>query len=183
MLANHNTVRHGRFRNQRGAALAELAIVMPLLLVLLLAMIDFGKAFNSWIDETHLANMGARLAAVNYAPPGGWPACPGSDPTGGLACYVQRGADLNELKVGRAETPYAPGQNPAKVCVSFPPVATHASPLVGDPVQITVSVDYQWLDYLTNRLNLPFGKTPISGKATMRLEGKPTNYTSGCYPS
>ena len=41
-------------------------VVLPLLMMLLLGMLDFGKAFNSWIDETHMANVGARLASVGY---------------------------------------------------------------------------------------------------------------------
>src|SRR5207245_1417205 len=139
----------------------------------------FGQAFNTWIDETHLANTGARLAAVNYLPSGGYPSCP-SDPTGGLACYIQKQADLNVLKTGRPADPYAPAQSASQVCISFPPVAGHASPLTGDPVQITVAVDYRWLKYVTARLNI--GATTIRGKATMRLEGTPTNYTAGCYP-
>ena len=35
MLKTHNMVRQGRARDERGTALAELAIVMPLLLVLI----------------------------------------------------------------------------------------------------------------------------------------------------
>jgi hypothetical protein len=169
----------GRLAETRGAALVELAIVLPLVMVLMLGMLDFGQAFNTWIDETHLANMGARLAAVNYLPSGGYPSCP-ADPTGGLACYIQQKADLNVLKTGRPADPYAPAQSPSQVCISFPPVTGHPSPLVGDPVQITVAVNYQWLKYVTARLSI--GATTIRGKATMRLEGTPTNYTAGCYP-
>src|ERR687888_909114 len=57
-----------RCRDERGVALTEMALVLPLLLLLLLGMIDFGKAINYWLDETHLANEGARWAAV-----GNWP--------------------------------------------------------------------------------------------------------------
>src|SRR6266566_9303773 len=55
-------------RNERGTALVEFALVLPLLLVLLLGMIDVGKAVNYWNDETHLANEAARYAAVNKNP-------------------------------------------------------------------------------------------------------------------
>lgn len=158
--------------------MVELALVLPLLLVLLLGMADFGKAINVWIDETHLANEAARLAAVNYKPDSGWPACPNADPTGGLGCYIQRGADIAELKNGRKGDSYAPQQNGATVCISFPNVG-HPSPIVGDPVQVKVSVDYGWLHYLTARLGSL--TTGIAGKATMRLEQLPSNYTSGCY--
>jgi Flp pilus assembly protein TadG len=53
---------------ESGAVLVEFVLVLPLLLVLLFGMLDFGKAFNYWIDETHLANEGARFAAVNKNP-------------------------------------------------------------------------------------------------------------------
>lgn len=167
-----------RLTDTRGAAMAELALVLPLLLVLLLGMVDFGKAFNEWIDETHLANQGARLAAVNYKPDAGYPACPNADPTGGLGCYIQRGAAVNELLSGRKGGSYAPQQLGAKVCISFPDVG-HTSPIVGDPVEVEVSVDYQWLNYVASWL--PVTTTTIRGAATMRLEALPSNYSSGCY--
>jgi TadE-like protein len=169
---------HAKISAENGAAMAELALVLPLLLVLIFGLLDFGKAFNAWIDETHLANEGARLAAVNYKPDAGWPACPSADPTGGLGCYIQRGAATKELVGGRTGTPYAPLQNGAKVCISFPNVG-HTNPIVGDPVQVTVSVNYKWLRYLTGWIDA--ATTPITGRATMRLEALPGNYTSGCY--
>jgi hypothetical protein len=167
-----------RTNDARGAAMAELALVLPLLLVLLLGLVDFGKAFNEWIDETHLANQGARLAAVNYKPDAGYPVCPNADPTGGLGCYIQRGAAVNELRSGRKGGSYAPQQLGAKVCISFPDVG-HATPIVGDPVQVEVSVDYKWLNYVASWL--PLATTTIRGSATMRLEALPKNYSSGCY--
>lgn len=156
--------------------MAELALVLPLLLVLLLSMLDFGKAFNAWIDETHLANLGARLAAVQYPVAG----CTGN-PNVCLAQYVQAGADLTELRSGRTGDSYAPQQSPAKVCISYPNnPATNTFGLVGDPVRVTVSVDYKWLTYLSARIGL--GTTPITGGATMRLEQNPSDKTGGCYP-
>ena len=59
-------------------------------------------------------------------------------------------------------------------------VPIHTTPLVGDPVQITVAVNYQWLKYVSAKLSI--GSTTIRGKATMRMEGTPTNYAAGCYP-
>src|SRR6059058_558664 len=121
MLKTHNTVRQGRARDERGTALAELAIVMPLLMVLLLGMLDFGKAFNSWIDETHLANQGARLASVGYpAVVGGCDGSTAPNPNICLTQYIQQGADLAELKSGRVGDAYSDAQSPAQVCISYP---------------------------------------------------------------
>jgi len=168
-------------REQKGVALTELALVLPLLLVLLLGMLDFGKAFNEWIDETHLANEGARLAAVNYCPDTtqadcGWAAkgCPTTGQNACLAWYVGKDADVAELKgTGRAGDSYAPAQNAAQVCIKYPDGASTA---VGSPVAVTVQVQYHWLNYLTSRISL--ATTPILGSATMRLESPPPTGTS-----
>src|SRR5919199_1947026 len=58
----------GRWRDERGVALTEFALVLPLLLLLILGMVDFGKAFNYWIDETHLASEGSRWAVIDKWP-------------------------------------------------------------------------------------------------------------------
>jgi Flp pilus assembly protein TadG len=193
MLKTHNMVRQGRAREERGTALAELAIVMPLLLLLLFGMLDSGKAFNDWISQTHLASEGARLAAVNYCP------APSSDASGNLVCdwssiscsnanpnvclaqYIDNQA-MGELKNGRLANSYAPGQNQAQVCISYPNGSTTQ---VGDPVHVTLQVRYHWLKYLTRRVSL--GTTPLTGSATMRLESKPysgVSYTqAACYPN
>jgi hypothetical protein len=138
-------------------------------MVLLLGMLDFGKAFNSWIDETHLANVGARLAAVNYPVSG----CTNPNTNICLAQYIQGLADTQELKSGRAADSYAPAQTAAQVCISYPPNTANSPAtqgLIGDPVQVTVIVNYKWFNYVKTRLNLPLGTTVITGKATMRLE-------------
>ena len=173
-----------RLGNRRGSAMVELALVMPVLMIVLLGMLDFGKAFNAWIDEQHLANEGARLAAVNY----GVANCTNSNPDICLAQYIQQNADSAELKSGRTSSSYAPAQNATRVCISYPSNSANTpatSGQLGDPVQVTVSVDYQWLNYLTAKVPLPGGKTTISGTASMRLEQPaPTAAigTTSCYP-
>jgi Flp pilus assembly protein TadG len=193
LLRPHKAVRQGRLRDNRGTALAELALVMPVLLLLLLGMLDFGKAFHEWIDETHVANEGARLAAVNYCPDTtaadgcGWSTT--SCPVSGTACiawYVANQLDTKELRPpGRASSAYAPQQNPAQACVRYP---NGSSTQVGDPVEVTVKVRYQWLKYVTGRVALPNGYTDIRGQATMRLESLPPQPTPAadtpiCWPT
>jgi hypothetical protein len=173
----------------RGAALVELALVLPLLLLLLLGMLDLGKAFNEWIDETHLANQGARLAAVGYpAVVGGCDGSTAPNPNVCLTQYIQQGADLEELKSGRPGDAYAGAQDAAQVCISYPTnPSSNSFGQVGDPVQVTVKVTYQWLNYLVNRVS--FVATPIVGKATMRLERRASPGatsapgTETCYPT
>jgi Flp pilus assembly protein TadG len=150
-----------RSQNERGAALVEFALVLPLLLVLLLGMLEFGKAFNYWIDTTHLANEGARWAVVNYNPG-----------TGTLQDYVREQANTLELRDGGTSS--IPAGDEAEVCISFPSGTAN----VGDPVLVTVTATYHWLPFIGERISS--AQVTITGSATMRLEAQPTNYGEGC---
>jgi len=158
--------------DERGAALVEFALVVPILLVLLMGMLDFGKAFNYWINETQLASSGARWAVVNTSPG----QCPNGSTATSLQSYIQCQADTKELRSGGTNSV----SDPARVCISFPPVAGHSSPLVGDPVRVSVSVDYKWLPIISQDISVV--STKLKGESTMRLEAPPT-YSAGCYPA
>lgn len=140
-------------RSETGAALVEFVLVLPLVLVLLLGMLDLGKAFNYWIDETHLAHEGARFAAVNRNP--------------------GPGSNLQESLKSQANTPELEGA--LEVCISFPGAG---GAVVGEPVEVKVTSTYEFLDFIAERLNV-LEKT-ISATSTMRLERPPTNLTAGC---
>ena len=51
----------------RGAAAVEFALVLPLLLLLVFGIIDFGRAYNAQVTLTQAAREGARLAALSQA--------------------------------------------------------------------------------------------------------------------
>jgi Flp pilus assembly protein TadG len=142
--------------SESGVALVEFVLVVPVLLLLVLGMVEFGKGFNYWIDETHLANEAARFAVVNKDP--------GS---GTLQDYILSQGDTSELRTGG--TTSVPGK--PQVCISFPSGTSN----VGDPVKATVTLTYHWLPILQR-----VADTPISASATMRLEARPTNYSAGC---
>jgi TadE-like protein len=61
-----STCQPGRARRQRegGQALVEFALVVPVFLILLLGIVDFGWALRSWITVTNSAREGARLGVV-----------------------------------------------------------------------------------------------------------------------
>jgi Flp pilus assembly protein TadG len=146
-----------KFGPEDGASLVEFALVLPVLALLLFGMLDFGKAFNYWIDETHLANEGARWAVVNRNPGGG-----------SLQQYLVDQATTDELRNGGT----ASIASPAEVCISFP----NGTSNVGDPVLVTVSATYNWLPVI----GLDTAQTTITGSSHMRLEALPTNYSAGC---
>jgi hypothetical protein len=131
-------------RGSAGTAMVEFALVLPLLLTLALGVLDFGKAFNYWIDETHLANETARWAAVNGSP-----------------CSL---GSLQQCAAGQAVT--AELRNNASVCIVNPGGGAY---IVGNPVQVKVQYTYTWLPWFPGWLGLPT-TTTIGASATMRLE-------------
>jgi Flp pilus assembly protein TadG len=153
--------RRSALADQRGVALIEFALVLPMILLILLGMIDVGKAVNYWNDETHLANEAARSAAVNKR----------IVPTELINETVKNEADSVELRNGGTGSVSSPG---VQICIWFPnnnrssaddPVRDHE---IGDPVQVIVHAQYNWLAYLVGK-GLPV-HSDLSASSTMRLE-------------
>ena len=55
------------YRRERGATAVEFALLLPVLLLLLFGIIDFGRALNAQITLTQAAREGARLAALGQS--------------------------------------------------------------------------------------------------------------------
>ena len=51
-------------RGQRGQALVELALVVPVLLLLVLGIFEFGRLLNAYMTVQHAAREGARLGIL-----------------------------------------------------------------------------------------------------------------------
>jgi Flp pilus assembly protein TadG len=54
-----------KMKNEKGASAVEFAFILPVLVMILFGIFQFGIAFNNWIALTHAAREGARFAAVN----------------------------------------------------------------------------------------------------------------------
>lgn len=57
---------HAR-RDDRGAAAVELALILPILLVLVMGIVQFGLTFSQWLEMEHAAREGARWGSLGYA--------------------------------------------------------------------------------------------------------------------
>jgi hypothetical protein len=53
-----------RLRADDGQSLVEFAFALPFLCLIVLALVDFGRAVNYWLNSAHVASQGARIAAV-----------------------------------------------------------------------------------------------------------------------
>jgi Flp pilus assembly protein TadG len=155
-------------REQGGQALVEFALVLPVLVLLLFGMLDFGKAYNYWNDANHLTAQGARFAVVNRKP----------DPANAasLQAQIRNQADTAELRSGGTATV----ASPAQVCVDFPTGSSN----VGEPVRVRMTFTYTFLPLIAKAINGPSGSSVLSKtvvtSSIMRLEATPTNYAAGC---
>src|SRR4029450_9817452 len=59
----------GRRRRTKGQGLVEFALITPVVLLLLLVTIDFGRALYGWVVLQNSARIAANFAALN---PDGW---------------------------------------------------------------------------------------------------------------
>ena len=59
-------------RSEKGQAMVEFALVLPLLLALLCGIVDFGWLYYNQITLNNAAREGARYAVIHYAPSTDW---------------------------------------------------------------------------------------------------------------
>ena len=133
-----------RLRKESGQAAVEFGLIVPFLCILVIVLVDFGKAMNYWLDLNHVAAEGARKAAVNTYPT-----------AGEYQTWVRDRLETTELRTGGTNSiPTA-----ATVSICLPDGSD-----VGDPVTVKVAVGYRWLSFISST------DWNISGTATMRLE-------------
>jgi len=144
-----------RLRSDGGQAVVELAFVLPLVMLILFGIIDFGLALNNYNADTNLANLAARSASVigtaTYLP------CNGTNET-----------TLKAFVTCEASATGAP--TPTYVCFADTAGGTPSATLaVGDSLKIEVQSTFGWLKILTgtNKLNL---SSSITASATNRIE-------------
>jgi Flp pilus assembly protein TadG len=82
------TFKKRNIASEQGQTMTEFAMVLPLLLVLLLGIVQFGIAFNNYVTLTDAVRAGARKAAVSRE---------AGDPAGEcISAARAAGADLSQ---------------------------------------------------------------------------------------
>jgi Flp pilus assembly protein TadG len=152
---------------EAGTAVVEFALIVPLLLLIVFGILDFGRALNYLNDSTQLARAGARWAVVDkpFADLDKW-----DDTT--CATSLQQCIKDNGVTGEMRDA--------TTVCIDF---MGNTDPQVGDPIKVTVTVDFTWLPYLGGE-KAPFpldaASTTMTGSAVMRLEQPPQEFADGC---
>jgi Flp pilus assembly protein TadG len=93
--------------------MVEFALVLPVLLLLVMGIIQFGIVFNNWIQVTSAAREGARKAAVSRT---------AADPRAAAIAAAKAsapGLDASKLVVTPSATPWAQGSD-VTVTVTYP---------------------------------------------------------------
>lgn len=92
---------------ERGAAIVEMALILPLLVVLVFGIVEFGRAYNTQVTLTHSAREAVRVLAITQ------------DPAEAQAAAIASAASLDPAQVSVATAACVPGQ-PTQVTVSYP---------------------------------------------------------------
>lgn len=134
--------RFGR-RAPRGQGLVEMAIILPVLMLVLLLALDFGRVFFGWVGLTNASRIGASYAAAH---PDAW-GTPGS--------AIERDHYNDQILAdASALNCVLPGTLPA-------PVFPNGTDL-GDPAQVTLTCQFSLITPLVSQI--------LGGMVTIRAE-------------
>lgn len=139
-----------RFREtETGQSLVEFTMILPLFVLLFMSMVEFGRAFHTWLLITNAAREGARVAAVQ------------SD----LSTVQNRVYDSF-----CANYPSQCNIDPSRVTIS----TTNVQGSRGSMVEVDVTYDFEWVTPIGDIVNLVSGgnlpNLTIRSHASMRLE-------------
>jgi Flp pilus assembly protein TadG len=139
-----------RFRNERGQAAVEFALVLPLLIAFLFLIVGFARMFNAYNDLNQMAADGARFAAVGNFP--------------GTTALL-----------GNADTPLSQSATIVGPTYQAPGSSTWGSTCtVGGTVKVTATANVQLIPFLPYVNSALPGVPTITGSAEMRVENCPS---------
>jgi hypothetical protein len=177
-----------RFRDERGQGLVEFALILPIFVLLLGGIIQFGFALNFWLDLQRVANQGARQAAVNNWPPNcpqgsgantcsNWPATCSANQTGAT---LQETVYCQLLLQSEAVPPGCTSSAGCAVKICYPAATqSYSGKHAGDPVRVSISRPFKIV-------GIPFfsglSAATIRASATMRLEQSQDPLDPGAVP-
>lgn len=145
---------------EQGQALVELAFVIPLVLLFLFAIIDFGLALNQQNSDTNIANLAVREAAVV-----------GTTATPAVSCGGTSKSTLTAWVMCEATATGAP--TPTNIYVCDTAGAPSNLYKVGDPIKVEIQSHFNWLTLVSSASGI-LGST-LGADATMRMEQGPTS--------
>lgn len=139
----HQPYQHQQRKRKRGQSLVEVAFLLPILLLLLSGLIDFGRVYYAMVALNDSAEEGATYAAL-------WP------------------ADYDEIQRRTAGSSSGIVTFPPEaVSVTYPPNVR-----VGEPITVTVDYEIPLFTPFANTI-FPDGVLKVQGVATHPLMANP----------
>jgi hypothetical protein len=153
-------------RREEAQSLAEFALILPIFLILVFGIIDFGMGLRAYITVAQATREGARYGVVgNQAgtfTAGGSGDCDGATSTNivGKVCSTINGLDLTNISTVTTDCPST---------LTTPP----CNP--GDPIEVHTEYDYYYITPVRSIINFVSGGSwddhiTVSSTATMRQE-------------
>jgi Flp pilus assembly protein TadG len=103
-------LRKSSFRTDSGQALLEFVLIIPVLLLFITAIVQFGDLYNHYVTITDATRAGARMAVVSRS---------ATDPVGTAIQAVRDSAgDLNQAQLTVSVTPSPPWTSGQQITVT-----------------------------------------------------------------
>ena len=156
-----------KVRRREGAqSLAEFALILPVFLILVFGIIDFGMGLRAYITVAQATREGARYGIIGNSAgtftAGGSGDCNGSTSTNivGKVCSTMNGLDLTDLQ---------------SVTTACPDTSTTPPCNPGDAIEVSAEYRYHYITPVKSIVNvLSGGSMPnyitVSSTTTMRQE-------------
>jgi Flp pilus assembly protein TadG len=119
-------------KNNKGQTFVETALILPIILLVVMGIIEFGRIFSGYLILTNASREGARYGVIHYS----------SDAdiisTTKDNCYTFDPADLT-VTVSPALADRKKGEElTVRVQTSIPIIAPFIGPIIGNPFEIDV---------------------------------------------
>jgi Flp pilus assembly protein TadG len=151
-------------RRDHGVAAVEFAILVPVLLLIVFGILDFGRAMNYKNELTQVANQVARYAAVDKSPIDGRSAFPSC---GSVKSYFASSSHVDTPEIA--------------TMIQNGTLAITPGSKVGDPVTVKLTTNFSFLPFIgSSTFGIGKASSSLSGQATMRLEQVPTFGGGSC---
>jgi Flp pilus assembly protein TadG len=129
-------------RDSRGQALLEFALILPVLLLLVLGIVEFGRAWNLAQMMSDVAREGTRRAVI-----------------ADQFATEQSVKDFMALKLETAGVPIE------AITITFSQEGAQWHPPTGDPQTATITIPYSWMFF-----GKAFKPITLTSSFTMRME-------------
>jgi Flp pilus assembly protein TadG len=154
-MAPLNFSRRRRLGSERGAELIEMAFVLPLLLLIVVGIVDFGFLFRELSVVTNAAREGARAGVLPEY---------GADQN--VVDRVQQYLDASGVNVTCA----LGNAGPCRVNAPVQSIASPSGTIQARNVSVVIFHNFSFLGPISALVGGSFTSVPLTGRAVMRLE-------------